>query len=418
MASRRRRRKSIGKVIVDVERRVRRVEKRPGAKRLKTNVVTTEKLGYRAVTTKVMKIDAVATENIATDAVTPNEVTFGTTIVSDTEPTEYLKEGTTWVNPDDGTAKVYDPTAEEFFDVSAVDATARASADGKNTIYRQDAEPTGGTYVTGDTWFDSNDNNKIYRYNGTSFVALQLGGNALANISANSVNTGTLNANLITVSNLDVGTMTTGNLSATRISAGTISASISITAPTITSGGLTINADGSITTSTGNFGLSTTGVVTATGVDITGEINATSGTFSGTITATGTISGGTISGSTITGSLFTSTNYAAGSGIAIASGATGETILFSVAGAQRASIATVAGGMVLTSGASTLTLSYAGSVQLTSTDNALLMSAAPYFMSGSGANTSGGLGSIRNTWASSSDPGAVGSAGDVWLKWA
>ena len=56
MASRRRRRKSIGKVIVDVERRVRRVEKRPGAKRLKTNVVTTEKLGYRAVTTKVIKV--------------------------------------------------------------------------------------------------------------------------------------------------------------------------------------------------------------------------------------------------------------------------------------------------------------------------------------------------------------------------
>ena len=70
MASRRRRRKSIGKVIVDVERRVRRVEKRPGAKRLKTNVVTTEKLGYRAVTTKVIQVDAVETENIATDAVT------------------------------------------------------------------------------------------------------------------------------------------------------------------------------------------------------------------------------------------------------------------------------------------------------------------------------------------------------------
>lgn len=274
MASRRRRRKSIGKVIVDVERRVRRVEKRPGAKRLKTNVVTTEKLGFRAVTTKT----------VAPDAITPNEAAFGTPVVSETEPTEYLKAGSNWFNPDTGEQKVYDPTSESFLDVAAVDLTARASADGKNTIYRQNAQPTGGTYVTGDTWFDEDDNNKIYRYNGTAWVALQLGGNALANISANSVNTGTLNANLITVSNLDVGTMTTGNLSATRISAGTISASISITAPTITSGGLTINADGSITTSTGNFGLSTTGVVTATGVDITGEINATSGTFTGYVT--------------------------------------------------------------------------------------------------------------------------------------
>ena len=76
MASRRRRRKSIGKVIVDVERRVRRVEKRPGAKRLKTNVVTTEKLGFRAVTTKV----------IQEDAVTANEAAFGVTVVSGTDP--------------------------------------------------------------------------------------------------------------------------------------------------------------------------------------------------------------------------------------------------------------------------------------------------------------------------------------------
>ena len=135
-----------------------------------------------------------------------------------------------------GAAKVYDPGAEEFVDLSAIDLTARASADGKNTIYRQDAEPTGGTYVAGDTWFDSNDNNKIYRYNGTAWVALQLGGNALANINANAITAGTIDANSITVSNLDVGSMTTGNLSASRISSGTISASISITSPTITTG--------------------------------------------------------------------------------------------------------------------------------------------------------------------------------------
>jgi hypothetical protein len=239
---------------------------------------------------------------IAPNTITAEEVSFGTAVVTSDNPADVIdnpKDGLLVIDPDTNSASVYSETQGDYVDIQ--DSTARASADGKNTIYRSTTQPTGGTYVTGDTWFDEDDNNKIYRYNGTTFVALQLGGNALANISANSVNTGTLNANLITVSNLDVGTMTTGNLSATRISAGTISASISITAPTITSGGLTINADGSITTSTGNFGLSTTGVVTATGVDITGEINATSGTFSGTITATGTISGGTISGATITG---------------------------------------------------------------------------------------------------------------------
>jgi hypothetical protein len=224
LASRRRRRKTIGKVVSDVERRVRVVEKRPGAKRLKRNVVTTEKIKYRTI----------AAKNITTDGVTPNEVSFGTTLVTDTEPTAYLKEGTTWFDPGTGETKVYDPGTEVFVDLAAVDSVARASADGKNTIYRQNSQPTGGTYVAGDTWFDQDDNNKIYRYNGTAWVALQLGGNALANISANSITSGTIDASVITVSNLDAGNITAGSISASRITTGTISASISITSATIT----------------------------------------------------------------------------------------------------------------------------------------------------------------------------------------
>lgn len=235
MASRRRRRKTIGKVVSDVERRVRVVEKRPGAKRIKRNVVTAEKIQYRSIVAK----------NITPDAVTPNEVSFGTTVVSDTQPTEYLKEGTTWIDPDTGTTQIYSTETESFVEVTAIDYTARASADGKNTIYRQTSQPTGGTYVTGDTWFDEDDNNKIYRYNGSAWVALQLGGNALANINANSINTGTLNASVVTVSNLDAGNITTGSLSATRIGAGTISASIEMTSATITGGVVRTAASGS-----------------------------------------------------------------------------------------------------------------------------------------------------------------------------
>ncbi len=154
LASRRRRRKSIGKVVTDVERRVRRVEKRPGATRLKRNVVTGEKIQYRTVPTKA----------IQPDAITPNEAEFGTTFVTTTEPTEYLKEGTTWVDPTSGEANVWDPASEDFVELTAIDYTARASADGKNTVYRQDYEPTGGTYVLGDTWFDTDNDSKIHRY--------------------------------------------------------------------------------------------------------------------------------------------------------------------------------------------------------------------------------------------------------------
>jgi hypothetical protein len=208
LASRRRRRKSIGKVITDVERRVRRVEKRPGATRLKRNVVTGEKIQYRTIASKA----------IEANAVTANEAAFGVPVVSDTEPTDYLKAGTIWVDPTDGAAAVYDYENSTF--VPITDAAAQASADGKNTIYRQTTQPSGGTYVTGDTWFDSDDGNKIYRYDGSSWVAVQLGGNGLANINANSINTGTLNASLVTVSNLDAGSITTGVLTAITIRQG------------------------------------------------------------------------------------------------------------------------------------------------------------------------------------------------------
>ncbi len=234
MASRRRRRKTIGKVVSDVERRVRLAEKRPGAKRLKKNVVTADKIQYRTVVAK----------NIATDTVTPKEVSFGTTTVSNTEPTEDLKDGTTWVDPDTGAAKVYSTDTDEFIDLSAVDLTARASADGKNTIYRQDNQPTGGTYVTGDTWFDTNDDNKIYRYNGTTWVGFTLGNNALASISATKITAGSLDAAVIVTSNLDAGQITTGSLSATRIGAGTISASIEMTSATVTGGLIRTSATG------------------------------------------------------------------------------------------------------------------------------------------------------------------------------
>ena len=239
MVSRRRRRQGIGKIVVSVESRIRKIEKNPSPKRLKANVVTTEKLGFRAVTTKT----------VAPDAITPNEAAFGTTVVSDTQPTDYLKEGTTWVNPGTGAAKVYDPAADDFVDLTAVDLTARASADGKNTVYRQTSQPTGGTYVTGDVWFDSDDNNKIYRYNGSTWVAVQLGGNGLANINANSITSGTIDASVITVSNLDAGNITTGGMSAARITTGTLNAititSATMTGSTVTGGTIRTAATGS-----------------------------------------------------------------------------------------------------------------------------------------------------------------------------
>jgi hypothetical protein len=59
-----------------------------------------------------------------------------------------------WVN--------YVDEFDQFIAVTAANLTTEAG--GGNTTYYQDGEPTGGEYAEGDLWFDTNDNNKIYRY--------------------------------------------------------------------------------------------------------------------------------------------------------------------------------------------------------------------------------------------------------------
>jgi hypothetical protein len=258
LASRRRRRKSIGKVIVDVERRVRRVEKRPGAKRLKRNVVTTEKLGFRAVTTKVIQVDAVETENIAPDAVTPIEASFGVNIVSITSPDpEYLKPGTQWIDPGTGESKVYDAEAEVFVDVAAIDAVAReaataaeTAANGKNKVVRSTSDASGTVgYVAGDIWWKMSSTNSDstvlaqYTYDGTAWRSNTLTNAVIANLDAAKINTGFLAADRIEANTLNVDKLTAGTFRAGTVYAGDISAN-QINAGTLTGRTVQTSASG------------------------------------------------------------------------------------------------------------------------------------------------------------------------------
>jgi hypothetical protein len=280
LASRRRRRKSIGKVIVDVERRVRRVEKRPGAKRLKTNVVTTEKLGFRAVSTKTIKVDAVETENIATDAVTANEAEFGVTVVSATDPA-IVKEGTTVVDPTTGAQKVYSENLEDYIPVT--DPAAQATADSKNASYYQNDAPAGTAHEIGDLWIDTNDNDKLYSWDGDSWELAQ------DSAAATSAATAAYNAAIASL----------------QPSASTIvNASNQITA--VNTNGITVYSGGSATTgarivmnSAGIAGFDATS--TGSGNGATFSISASTGdaVFKGSIQSGSTISGAIITGGTI-----------------------------------------------------------------------------------------------------------------------
>ena len=60
-------------------------------------------------------------------------------------------------------------------DAQSTANTALTSANGKNKTYYQTGMPTGGTYILGDTWVDTDDANKMYVHNGTTFVSAQDG---------------------------------------------------------------------------------------------------------------------------------------------------------------------------------------------------------------------------------------------------
>lgn len=270
MASRRRRRKTIGKVVSDVERRVRVVEKRPGAKRIKRNVVTADKIQYRTI----------AAKNIIVDGVTPTEVSFGTTVVSGTDP-DIAKEGTTVVDPDTGAQKVYSQDLEDY--VPVTDPVAQATADEKNATFYQDSQPTGGTYEVGDMWIDTNDNNKLYTWDGSTWDLTQ--DSAAASAAAQ--------------------TAYNAAIASLQPSASTIvNASNQITA--VNTNGITVYSGSSATSgarivmnSAGIAGFDTTSTNASTGATFSISASTGDAVFKGSIQSGSTITGATITGGTI-----------------------------------------------------------------------------------------------------------------------
>lgn len=104
--------------------------------------------------------------------------------------------------------------------------SAQISANGKNTIYYGASEPTGGTYKTGDTWFNSSEDNAIYTWDKdtSQWVKEELGEDAIANLSITNakIANGTIQNGKI--ANLDAGKITAGNLSAAVMETNVVSA--------------------------------------------------------------------------------------------------------------------------------------------------------------------------------------------------
>lgn len=107
----------------------------------------------------------------------------------------------------------------------AAEVTAREAlsvvVDGKNKTYRQTTAPSSGM-VAGDLWFDSDDNNKAYRYNGTTWVATD--DTRIAQNSADIITEQTVRANADSALSSSVSTLqTTVNGNTAAISTNTSS---------------------------------------------------------------------------------------------------------------------------------------------------------------------------------------------------
>jgi len=190
-----------------------------------------------------------------------------------------------WINTAQGN-KLYIWNGSSW--VSAQDSAisaAQSTANGKNAIYRQGTTPTtpytGTQFIIGDMWFNTASDNAISTWNGTSWTSNALGNSALyGNISANKLTSGTIDASVINVSNINAGNISTGTLSASRIATGSLNANV-ITSNTITA---TQIAAGTITATEISSSYVYAGTIQATQIyagTLTGfTINNGSGTFS------------------------------------------------------------------------------------------------------------------------------------------
>jgi len=218
-----------------------------------------------------------------------------------TAPSGSLVTGDVWFDTSNGNRQYYwNGTAWVDVQDTAIAAAASAAtaaqstADGKNKVYRQGSTPSG-TFAIGDLWFDTANDNKISRWDGSSWVANTLGNNALASISANKLNAGSIDASVITVSNINAGNISTGYLAAARIQAASLDASV-ITAGTITASQI---ATGTITATqiaAGTITVDKLSAGTLTGFTVQTSSGGNSVVLSGSDNALGIKSSGSYAG--------------------------------------------------------------------------------------------------------------------------
>ena len=97
---------------------------------------------------------------------------------------------------------------------------ALTSANGKNKVYHSASQPTGGTYVIGDTWFDTDDGYKMYTWTGSAWAPEQFGSAAIHDLAITNAKIANSTIESAKIKALDVGKLVGGYIDAVHINAG------------------------------------------------------------------------------------------------------------------------------------------------------------------------------------------------------
>jgi len=122
-------------------------------------------------------------------------------------------------------------------------------ANGKSTAYYQTTAPSGSTHSTNDIWFDTDNDNKMYSWNGTQWVPRQFATDAIAaeaitadQIASRTITAGKIVSGTITANEIAGATITGDNIKGNTITAANIAAN-TITSDEINTRIISVNND-------------------------------------------------------------------------------------------------------------------------------------------------------------------------------
>ena len=183
------------------------------------------------------------------------------TFYQTTAPASGISVGDLWIDTDDG-AKMYRYSGSSWISIQdtsiataqadastgiANASTAQSAADGKVVTFIATTAPT--AEGTGDLWFDSDDNNKLYRWSGSAWTAYAQDAADWGNVFSRPTDTELLNTNTTAT---DVGLGNVTNVSQASIQSGTLQAAAwsdivgTLNAPTSSADVTSANAAASI----------------------------------------------------------------------------------------------------------------------------------------------------------------------------